>query len=590
MTKPKEPGLSKNTKLRHKAEEQLKKIRSNIEGLTSEADILKVFHELQVYQIELEMQNEELMAANEKTEIAEKKYTDLYEFAPSGYLTLSREGDILELNDSAAQLLHKELKTLVDKRLALFVSEDTRAVFNEFTETLFATKTKGNCEAILENEDAFFAYVSIDGIVSKDGETILLSMVDITKSKQAEESLRQLEVAREALLFKQSFLANMSHEIRTPLTGVLGMIDILEHTELTKEQKDYFHTLKLSGENLKIIVNQVLDYSKIEAGKVKPAPSVFAFHSLLSESKAQFKGRIKKGVEFTIENDPDIPEFIFADKRRIHQVISNLVANAIKFTHKGSILLKSKMVTPNIPGKHIMIKISVTDTGIGIPAEKQKKLFEPFSQIDDKDTREYEGTGLGLSICKELAILLGGKVGLESEYQKGSTFWFIFPAQVCEAPVKEFPGMQNHDPSIMNHEPSAVNHEPSVIKTEPHTNGKLRILFADDKQVNQKVISLILKSMGHIVTLACNGEEAVNLFHPDKFDLVLMDIQMPVMDGITATQKLKEKYKDTPPIVGLSASAFEGDREKFLTQGMDEYLTKPVNITELKKLLARISN
>ncbi|TVQ19866.1 MAG: PAS domain-containing sensor histidine kinase, partial [Bacteroidetes bacterium] len=381
MNKSNEPRLSENTKLRHKAEEQLKKIRSNIEGLTSEADILKVFHELQVHQIELEMQNEELMAANEKTDIAEKKYTDLYESAPYGYLTLSRIGDILELNDSAARLLHKEIKTLIDKRLALFLSEDTRAVFIEFTETLFAGTTKENCEAILENDGVFFAYVSIDGIVSKDGETILLSMVDITKSKQVDESLHQLEIAREALLFKQSFLANMSHEIRTPLTGVLGMIDILEHTELTEEQKDYFQTLKLSGENLKIIVNQVLDYSKIEAGKVKPAPSEFAFNSLLSESKAQFKGRIKKGVEFTIENDPDIPEFIFADKKRIHQVINNLVANAIKFTPKGSILLKSKIVTPNGSGKHIMIKISVTDTGIGIPAEKQKKLFEPFTQI-----------------------------------------------------------------------------------------------------------------------------------------------------------------------------------------------------------------
>lgn len=593
----KDPDFSNQSQLRQKAEEQLKIVHSQINGLTSETDILKVFHELKVYQIELEMQNEELKRAKEKAELAEKKYTDLYESAPSGYLTLSRQGDILELNESAAQLLHKERAMLIGNRLALFVSENTRVSFNEFMKKLFASTTKESCEAILEKDGVLFAHVSIDGVVSKDRQTHLLSLVDITQCKQAEEKMRQLEVDREALKFKQNFLANMSHEIRTPLTGVLGMIEILEHTKLTAEQKDYINTLKLSGENLKMIINEVLDYSKIEAGKVKIIPSVFLFNSLFSQTEKQFKNRVEKGVKLKIQNDPDIPGYIYADKKRIHQILNNLVANAIKFTHQGSILLKSKLVSPNPSGNEIMIKISVTDTGIGIPARMISKLFIPFLQIDDKDTREYEGTGLGLSICKELAKLLGGKIGLESEHHKGSTFWFIFPAKVAESQQNETTITQKPEPVSVNHELSVVsngsygaNNRSCVANHGHHSNGKLRILFADDKKVNQKVISLILKSMGHEVTLASNGEEAIHLYQPGEFDLILMDIQMPVMDGITATQKLKGEYKDLPPIVGLSASAFEGDREKYLALGMDDYLTKPINTGEFIQLTERIRN
>jgi PAS domain S-box-containing protein len=562
------------TKLRKKAEAKLKKSEMLMNQPASDEDIVKVIHELQVHQIELELQNEELLLAKEKGELAEKKYTDLYESAPSGYLTLSKEGDILELNNSAAILLHKERSELINNRFALFISDDTRAVFNEFLQKLDTTTEKENCEVKLEKEGFFSAYVSIDGIISKGGETMLLSMVDITKCKQAEESLRELEIARESLMFKQSFLANMSHEIRTPLTGVLGMIDILENTKLTKEQKDYIHTLKLSGENLKVILNQVLDYSKIEAGKVRLKSSLFKLNSLFSEIEAQFRGRIKSGVKFSTRTDPDIPEFIYADKKRIGQVIINLLDNAMKFTPKGSILLSSQLLTPDPSGKHIVIKIAVADTGIGIPAKKQDKLFVPFSQIDDKDTRQYEGTGLGLSICKELTRLLGGKIGLESEYHKGSSFWFMFPVQVSEYLNEEIQDKQNHEHNEMNND-----HQP---------RRNLRILFADDKVVNQKVISLMLATMGHVVTLANNGQQALQAYGPGKFDLILMDIQMPVMDGITATQKIKKKFKNPPPIVGLSASAFEGDREKYLSLGMDDYLTKPVNIVEFQQLIGRL--
>ncbi len=565
---------SSKEELRKQAEERLKTMRSTIEHHSSETDILKVVYELQVYQIELEMQNEELKAAMEKAELAEKKYIELYESAPSGYLTLSKEGDILELNRSAAIMLGKEPSKLIDNRFALFISEETRGVFVHFLELVLKNHQKENCEVILKTPGNAPVYINIVAITSKDKEFCLLTLVDITKSKEAEQSLFQLKVANESIKFKQNFLANISHEMRTPLTGILGMIDILEHTELTPTQKDYFDTLKHSSENLREIINQVLDYSKIEAGKVKLKPTHFSLKELLAETKMLYKGSVKPGVQFSTDSDLKIPALIHADENRIKQIINNLVANALKFTNKGSVVLSSHLLSPDPLSKQAIVKIAVTDSGIGIPFEMQEKLFRPFSQIDDKDTRKYEGTGLGLSICKELVMLLGGKIGVISEYRKGSTFWFVFPAILTDAKA--------------NTTKPADPHDQASSDEKINNNHSLNILFAEDKLINQKVISLILTSMGHKVTLASNGEQALSLYKPSEFDLILMDIQMPVMDGITATKKLKEKYKHLPPIVGLSANAFEGDREKYMVLGMDEYLTKPFEKEEFVELTAKL--
>jgi len=564
---------SDKTKLRKKAEAQLKKMPLKNESIGSKTDILKSIHELQVHQIELEIQNEELMRAKESAELAESKYTELYESAPSGYLTLSKDGDILELNNSAARMLQKERSKLINNRFALFISEDTKELFAQFFNRVLKSHQKESCEVILQTSGNAPMYINIDGINRKDKEFCQLTIVDITKNKEAEKSIFQLKVANEAIEFKQNFLANISHEMRTPLTGILGMIDILEHSELTQTQREYFNTLKHSGENLREIINQVLDYSKIEAGKIKLKPSLFSLKGLLLETKVLYKGSVKPGINFSTRTDPKIPDLIFADENRIRQVIHNLVSNALKFTNKGTVVVNSQLLSPKPISKQVMIKIAVTDTGIGIADGMRDKLFVPFSQIDDKDVRKYEGTGLGLSICKELVMLLGGEIGVISEYHKGSTFWFVFPALVKSVtPVKK----------ILN--------QPEKSSSNNKNNNKqnLNILFAEDKDVNQKVISLLLTSMGHMVTIASNGKQALSLYKPGKFDLILMDIQMPVMDGITATKKLKENFEHLPPIVGLSANAFEGDREKYMVLGMDEYLTKPFNTEEFTELMTKI--
>jgi PAS domain S-box-containing protein len=386
---------------------------------------------------------------------------------------------------------------------------------------------------------------------------------DITELKKAEQEKlmnikleKEIAVAEESLKFKQNFLANMSHEIRTPLTGILGMADILSTTRLDAQQIEYLSTIQQSGENLREIINNVLDFSKIEAGKMKLYKKVFKLQVIIDNAKSLFLSICKKPIKFEFYSDPNLPEFIIADRNRLSQVINNLISNAVKFTSKGKVVIKAELIKTNKVAKTLEIKISVIDTGKGIPLDQQEKLFDPFSQVDDFDTRQYEGTGLGLSICRELVQLHDGKMGMESEPEKGSCFWFTFLAEEA--------GGEKLNETIEN------------IKWQSEKERlTLRILLAEDKLINQKVIKLMLASMGHDVVIACNGAQLLDIYEQGKYDLILMDIQMPVMDGITATQKLKEKYNQLPPVVGLSANAFEGDREKYMARGLDEYLTKP---------------
>ncbi|NLF42913.1 MAG: response regulator, partial [Bacteroidales bacterium] len=388
---------------------------------------------------------------------------------------------------------------------------------------------------------------------------------DITDKKSKEDLEKKMQIAKKTIEFKQNFLANMSHEIRTPLTGVLGMIELLNHTSLSPQQSDYILTLKNAAENLREIINQVLDFSKIEAGKVKLKITPFSIQSLVDKTKLFFESLCNKDIKLVISVSPDLPQTIRADEGRLTQVINNLVSNAIKYTEKGQVQFNIKPLNGQKGTSQTIIKVEVIDSGPGIQIEKQRLLFSPFSQIDERDTRSVDGTGLGLAICKELVKLHGGEIGFESTPGKGSNFWFTFRAGIV-APEDE-------------------NQSPEFIQN-PFTRS-LQILFAEDKSVNQKVARLLLESLGHSVVLVSNGQEALDVFRPGTFDLILMDIQMPVMDGITAIQKLRETHPKLPPIIGLSANAFEGDRERYMAQGMDEYLTKPFSKNDLATIIAK---
>ncbi len=411
-------------------------------------------------------------------------------------------------------------------------------------------------------------------IVHFEGDKYLSIVRDISDRKLAEreqeikEGLhKKVLLAEESLRFKKNFLANMSHEIRTPLSGILGMAEILSNTPLDESQTDHVNTIVQSGENLREIINMVLDYSKIEAGKLNLKRKPFKFRNIPGNAEKLFNSICKKPIVFSQTIDSELPAFIEADKLRITQVVSNLISNAVKFTEKGRIEFLAEQISKDSVSGQIEIKITISDTGKGIAKEAIDKLFQPFSQIEDIDTRNFEGTGLGLAICREIVELHGGRIGVDSTLSQGSSFWFTFLANVSAV-----------DP----------NKQKEKIKLPAEKKGNLRILLVEDKKVNQKVITLTLKALGHQVTIAEHGQKAIEIFHPEKFDLVMMDIQMPVMDGITATTILREKYTKLPPIVGLSANAFEGDREKYMEQGLDEYLTKPLSKREFKEVVEKL--
>jgi two-component system, sensor histidine kinase ChiS len=395
------------------------------------------------------------------------------------------------------------------------------------------------------------------------------------KELQIENKLLDNEIllAHKTIEIKQNIVANVSHELRTPLTGIIGITDILAKTPLNDKQREYLLTLKQTGNNLREIINQILDYAKIESGQLSLKKSTFSLYEMFSHAEKVFESLCHhKDVKFETYIHPEIPDFLWSDRGRINQILLNLLYNAIKFTHKGCICIEAVIEKnpvnslPTTPHE-MMIKISVKDTGVGISEEAMKKLFVPFSQVELKDTRETDSTGLGLAISKKLTELLEGNIGVESTVGTGSTFWFTFKTEKAITPDSDVAAKERQE-------------------NEPV--GSLKILLVEDKKVNQMVIKLILQNMGHKVEIAAHGKIALEMFTPEKYDVILMDIQMPVMDGITATQSLKAKYKDIPPIIGLSANAFEGDREKYIGLGMDEYITKPVTEESLNMVLKKM--
>ncbi len=500
---------------------------------------------------------------------SEERFRSLFENASIGIYRTTPDGKILMANPALIKMLGFSSFNELEKRNLSHEGFETNTSRNAFQQQI---EEKGEVRAMeslwtTKNGSTIFVSESARAFRDKKGNILYYqgTVEDITYRKKAEEVSKELEIANKTAQFKQNFLANMSHEIRTPLTGVLGMIEIMEHTTLTHDQRDYLDTIKKSGENLREVINQVLDYSKIEAGKVTLNSSIFEFKSLPANTLLLFKNNVSTGVKLQSTIDPEIPAWIEADSVRLSQVLNNLVSNAVKFTSQGTISIRSSLAFSNPENGQIVIKVEVSDTGPGIPEDLQKKLFIPFSQIEAMDIRNHDGTGLGLSICKQLLQMMNGEIGLISSEGKGSTFWFTFPALIAQKP------------------------QLSVLKKDSAvTEKKHRILLAEDKVVNQKVIKLMLSSMGHSLTIANNGQEAIELFQPGHFDLILMDIQMPVMDGVTATQKLKETYDNLPPIIGLSANAFEGDREKYMALGMDEYLTKPVKKGDFEGLIEKL--
>lgn len=523
---------------------------------------------------QLEIRNKNINLREEIARLAKKELESVnreletYKTAldeASGIIIFDADGIITFVNDITSDICRYNREELIGKHIkTIHTGYDNEAVFSN----MWSAVTKG---AIWKNEikseakdgRIYWKEVVVVPFLDKTGKPSKFVEIanDITDRKAVEaELIRAKEVAEKAIFVKDSFMANMSHEIRTPMNAIIGFTDLLARTELNEKQKEFVTNVQTAGDNLLLIINDILDLSKIESGKLVIEKSQFNLKHTLKHVYDLLKVKASQnGVEFNLFLDANMPETVLGDKGRINQVLMNLAGNALKFTEEGEVTISVKKIDDT--DGNCRLKFSIKDTGIGIPEDKLNTIFERFTQAEESTTRRFGGTGLGLNIVKQLVELMDGELGVKSTLGKGSEFYFILDFDKTRE--------------------SGTIEEKVEEKQPAESLGRLSILLCEDNILNQHLAKNIIKGFGFDIDIANNGQEGIDLLAKNNYDLILMDLQMPVKDGYQTTVFIREELKNNVPIIAITAHSLIGEQQKCFDLGMNAYVSKPFKQHEL---------